>query len=155
MKDFFNKYKQGFDIWMLAGVVLVLLPEIVYACIPAFSGLFPYKIPEIFSRIFQAAGCFLLVFFVLREPPEKKPFFDSLYLTASLALLLDYTAWILFFCGISTFGVVIFLKVCPCIFLLLVSFEKKHMLAAIPLAAYSLISIVSFCIAVISGGVAF
>ena len=71
------------------------------------------------------------------------------------ALLLDYSAWILFFCGISTFGVVIFLKVCPCIFLLLVSFEKKHMLAAIPLAAYSLISIVSFCIAVISGGVAF
>lgn len=155
MKEYLQKYKQGIDFWALIAVVMVVLPEIVYACIPAFTGLFPYHVPEIFARIFQAAGCILLVFFVLREPPEKKPFFDSLYMTATLALLLDYTAWILYFCGITTFGVVIFLKVCPCVFLLLLTFEKKNALAAIPLAAYSLISIVSFCIAVVSGTAAF
>ncbi len=149
MKEFLKKYKKGFEFWMLAGVVLVLLPELVYLCIPAFTGLYPYKVCEIFSRIFRVAGCLLLVFVVLREPPEKKPFFDSLYLTAALALLLDYTAWILFFCGISTFGITVFIKVCPCVCLILFSMEKKNYLAAGSFAIYSVIDIFSFCIGAI------
>lgn len=139
----------------LVAVFAVLLPEIVYACIPSFSGLYPYKITEIFARVFQAAGCVLLVFFVLRDPPEKKPFFDSLYMTAALALLLDYTAWILFFCGVTNFGALIFLKVCPCVSLVLISIEKKNYLASAPLAAYSLLEIIPFCVAAILGTVAF
>lgn len=153
MNNFFKQYKFGFDLLALVFCVAVLAPEIVYSFIPSLKGLETYRAVDIFARVFQAAGCILLIFLVLQEPPEKKPFFDSLYLTASLSLMLGYAAWILFFCGVKNFAVLVFLKVCPCVTLLLVAFEKKNYFAAVPLGLYALLQIIPFIVGVITGAV--
>ena len=146
MKKFLEKFRWGFDFWALILFAVLMLPNIIYWCIPDFSGLGGDGIIDTFANILQVFGVGLLIFLVQREREEKrekKYFFDSLFMTASLLVLLYYAAWIIYFCGTLNFGVILFLAGCPCVSLILFATERKNYIALVPLAIFSILHIIS------------
>ena len=146
MRKFFEKYKWGFDFWALVLFAVLMLPNIIYWCIPEFSDLGGDGVIDTFANILQVFGVGLLIFLVQKEGKEKKEkkyFFDSLFMTASLMLLLYYAAWMIYFFGTLNTGIVLFLAGCPCIALILFAIERKNYIALVPLAIFGVLHIVS------------
>lgn len=153
MKKFFEKYKLGFDFWALILFALIMIPNIVYWCIPAFTDLNMDGTMDTFARIFQVIGVALLLFMVKKpqeetdgkkeEQTQSKPFFDSLFMTVSLLVLLYYAAWIIYFCAALNTGIILFLAGCPCLALLMFAVERKNYFALAPLAIFSVLHILS------------
>ena len=146
MRRFLEKYKWGFDFWALILFAVLMLPNIIYWCIPDFSDLGGDGIIDTFANILQVFGVGLLIFLVEKkgeEKKEKKYFFDSLFMTVSLLVLLYYAAWIIYFCGTLNTGILLFLAGCPCIALVLFAIERKNYFALVPLAMFSILHIIS------------
>lgn len=146
MRKFFEKFKWGFDFWALVLFAVLMLPNIIYWCIPEFSDLGGDGVIDVFANILQVFGVGLLIFLVQKEQEdkkEKKYFFDSLFMTVSLLVLLYYAAWMIYFFGTLNFGVILFLAGCPCIALVLFAIERKNYIALVPLAIFSILHIIS------------
>lgn len=145
MKDLFKKYKFGFDVWGLVLFAVLMLPNIVYWCIPAFNDLGGNSTLDIIATVFEVMGIALLIFVVQKEQ-KRRYFFDSLYLTASLFVVFYYVAWILYFCGFNQMSIIVFLAVCPCAALLLYEIERKNLPALLPTAVFAVLHVISVLI---------
>ena len=148
MKKFLEQYKIGLDFWALVLFALIMLPNIVYWCIPAFSDLDVNSATDTAARVFQVIGVALLLFLVQKpqekkQASEKKPFFDSLFMMVTLLLLLYYAAWIIYFCGTLNVAILLFLAGCPCIALALFALERRNFFALVPLIVFSVLHIVA------------
>ena len=145
MRKFLERYKWGFDFWALILFAMLMLPNIIYWCIPGYSDLGGDGLIDTFANILQVFGVGLLVFLVQKEKAEKKKkyFFDSLFMTVTLLILLYYAAWFIYFFGTLNTGVILFLAGCPCIALVLFAIERKNYIALVPLAIFSILHIIS------------
>lgn len=139
---FLKNYKFGFDFPALLLVLLLLLPNIVYWCIPEFYGLRGDRPIDISALLFEGIGALLLVLFTRKEQ-VKFSFFTLFGTLTWLFLLLDYIAWIFYFCNFFNIAVTLFIAVCPCVSLLSFEAEKKHMLSLAPTAVYALLNIIA------------
>lgn len=138
MKKFLENYKFGVDFWAIVLFALVMLPNIVYWCIPEFNSLDGNGALDAAATVFQVFGVAFL-FFVVQKNRRQKFFFDTLFMTASLTLLLYYAAWVLYFCGIVNRMILIFLAVTPCVALILFALERRNWFAVVPLAVFSVL----------------
>lgn len=141
-KQFLKNYKPGVDLWGLVLFGLLLLPNVVYWCIPKEYHLGGSGALDIAAKVFQAISLVLLVFVVRRER-EKFSFSSPMIYFSSLFLLLYYIAWIFFFCGYGNAAVLLFLAGCPCVTLLLFEIWRKNWIALFPTAVFSVLHIVA------------
>ncbi len=142
MRKLLENYKFGFDFWAAVLFALIMLPNIVYWCIPEFNSLGGNGALDSAATVFQVFGVAFLLCVVQKKRPQKL-FFDTLFMTATLAVLLYYAAWIVYFCGIVNRTILIFLAVAPCVALILFALERRNWFAFVPLAVFSVLHIVS------------
>ena len=143
MKEFLKRYKFGFDFWALILFAAIMIPNIVYWCLPQYDGLSAEGAIDTAATVFQVIGIALLLFVVQRER-KRKAFADSLFMTSCVFLALDYLAWVLYFCGYSNSGVILFLAACPCLALILFEIERRNWFALVPTAVFAVLHIVAF-----------
>lgn len=142
MKHFFKNYKIGFDLWGFILFVLLMVPGIVYWCLPAFNDLGGNAVLDLIALFFQVLGiAFLIV--IVRKHPERRNIFDSLFMMIVALVLFYYVAWIVYFCGFNQLNIILFLTVCPCAALLMYELERKNFLALFPTAVFSVLHIIS------------
>ena len=146
MKDLLKKYKFGIDYWGLGLFALLMLPNIVYWCVPQFGGLGGDKPIDIAANVFQVIAVALLIFIVHKERRKPSLSHPLVYL-AALFLLVYYIAWIFYFVdyfvGYWNYAVVLFLAVCPCVSLVLYETEAKNYPALLPTAVFAILHILS------------
>lgn len=141
----FKEYKWGIDLLGVLLIALLILPNIVYWCIPDFTGLGGDKTVSVIGYLFEALGLAATVAIVRKE---QKPF-SFLSLTGLLAwlfLLLDYIAWIFYFCNFYNIAVVVFLTVAPCVTLLSFQAERKNYIAMAPTGVFTLLHLVALLV---------
>ena len=137
----FKDYKWGFDLLGVLLFALVMLPNIVYWCIPDFTGLDGNQIAAIIGYPFEALGVAAMIFLVRKE--QKKFAFLSLGgLLTWLFLLLYYIAWIFYFCDFYNVAVVLFLTAAPCAALLGFQAERKNYIAMVPTGVFALVHLI-------------
>ena len=139
---FFKNYKWGADLLGILLIALILLPNIVYWCIPAFTGLGGNRALSIVGYVFQALGIAATVALVNKQ---RKPFtFFSLggMLTWTF-LLIDYAAWIFYFCSFYNIAVALFLTVAPCVSLIAFQADRKNYIAVVPTGVFALLHFVA------------
>lgn len=141
MRKLWEKYQTGFDFWALVVYALILLPYIVYWCLPTVTGL-EYGAVTTVSQIFGALSALILIL-VVRKEREKKLLFDSAFTSISLLIMLYLTAWIILFCGKLNFAVTLFVMISPCLALLLLAVDRKNILASVPIAVFFVLQIVA------------
>ncbi len=138
----FKDYKWGCDLLGVLLFALLMLPNIVYWCIPDFTGLDGNKILSAVGYVFQALGIAATVALLHKE---RKPFsfFSLTGLLTWLFLLLYYIAWIFYFCNFYNIAVVLFLTVAPCVSLLAFQAERKNFPAMVPTGVFAILHLVS------------
>ncbi len=138
---FFKDYKWGIDLLGVLLFALVMLPNIVYWCIPDFTGLDGNQILAIIGYPFQALGLAAMIVLVRKE--QKRFSFLSLAgLLTWFCLLLYYIAWVFYFCDFYNIAVVLFLTVAPCAALLSFQAERKNYIAMAPTGVFALVHLV-------------
>lgn len=142
MKRFFGNYKIGFDLWGFILFAVLMIPNIVYWCLPAFNDLGGNALLDFIALFFEVPSIVFLIV-MKRKHPERRHLFDSLYIMTAAMVLFYYVAWIVYFCGFNQLNVILFLTVCPCAALLLYELERKNLLALFPTAVFSVLHIVS------------
>lgn len=141
----FKNYKWSLDLLAALLCALLLLPNLVYWCIPEFTGLAGGPLAAV-ATVFLVAGAAALI--ALRHK-DRKPF-SFFTLTGTLTwlfLLLTYVAWIFFFFGYAHVVVKLFLAVCPCAALLAFEAERKNLAAVVPTAAFVLLYLIAALVA--------
>lgn len=144
-KNFLKQYSLGLDKWALVLFAIIILPNIIAGCVPAFSSRFHENGPlEIAAIVFQVFAIALLVFVVRRERESLS--LSLPIVVALLALICDWIAWIFFFCNYLNVAVWLFLAVMPCIALICFEIERKNVFALPFTVIFSVLHIVSTCI---------
>ncbi len=141
MEKILEKFRFGFDFWAVVLYALLILPYIVYWCLPEVSGV-DNGAMTVASHLFGFFAAAILTVTVRRER-EKKPLFDTAFTSLSLLLLLYYAAWIVLFCGKQNFAVLFFVIISPCLALILMSTDRKNPFAILPLAVFTVLQTVS------------
>lgn len=137
-----KKYRFGLDAWGLALTALLLLPYLVYWCVPALPAI-GFQTPlGISAAVFAAAGVVLLL--AVKEREEKKFSFSyPLVFFAGIFVLLYYIAWIFSFCGYGNLADVLFLAVCPSAALILYEIFRRNYFALGPTAVFAVLYLLS------------
>ncbi len=141
----FKDYKWGIDLLGALLVALLLLPNIVYWCIPDFTGLDGNKALSVIGYVFEALGL-AATLAIVRKEPQRFSFFSLAGLLTWLFLLLDYIAWVFFFCDFYNIAVVLFLAVAPCVALLAFQAERKNYIAMAPTGVFALVHLIAVLI---------
>lgn len=138
----FKNYKWSVDLLGVLLFALLILPFLVYWCIPDFKGIDGQKALAVAAYVFGALGAAALI---ALSNKERKPFsFFSLTGTLTwLFTVLSYVAWIFFFCNYNNVAVALFLAVCPCVALLAFEAERKNYVAVAPTACFALLRFIA------------
>lgn len=149
--NYFKKYRIGIDLWALALFALVMIPNLVFFCVPALQERIYAQTNaiDIAASVFQAIFVILLVFVVRREQ-EKPNLSAPLVLISLVCLLVYYIAWIFVYCDYVNDAVQLFLAVLPCASFILFEIERRHWIALVPTALFSALHVVSIIMYVVS-----
>lgn len=142
-------YKFGFDIWALGLFVLIMIPNIVWFCVPAsddvLRGESVNAALDTAATVFQVIAVAVFIFIINKNRKKLDPF-SPFSFGAVLCLAVYIAAWICYFCGVANAFVIIFLAVLPCLSLGLFELERKCYPALLPTAVFAVLHIVSSCI---------
>jgi len=143
IENFIKKYKFGFSVWGFGLFLLIMVPNIVYFCVPAYRGGLDGDnvVLDTVASVFQAIGLMLLFFIVRREKDQK--LFKTGVTLAAFFFAIYLIAWIFYFCSYRNSAVVISLAVFPCLSLLSFSIGEKNRFSLTVLRIFSILHIVS------------
>lgn len=146
VKTYLKQYSFGLDPWGLLLFAIIMLPNIIAFCIPAFSARFQDNTPlDIAAAVFQVISVALLIL-IVRKDREKIVFSSPLTVATYLAILCYYIAWVFFYCNYLNAAVWLFLAVMPCAALLCFEALRKNVFALPFTAIFAILHIVSACI---------
>lgn len=148
MKKFFGEYRFGFDAWGLLLFAFVMLPNILWFCIPApndvLRGESGTDALDTAATVFQAVAVALLVFAVRGG---GKPRFVSPFTAGTFAFLSCYYAvWTAYYCGAGNTAVLLILAAAPCLSLMSFELERKNLPALFPTTVFAVLHLVSSCV---------
>lgn len=145
---FLNKlkdYRFGFDFWALGLFALIMIPNIVWFCVPALRGDSVNEALDTAGTVFQVIAVAAFVFIANKYRKRLNPA-SPFFLGAALCVVIYIAAWICYYCGKTNAFVIIFLAVLPCLALGLFEIERKCYPALLPTAIFAVLHLVSSCI---------
>lgn len=145
----FKNYKWRVDMLGVLLFALLILPNIVYWCIPEFRDLNGNLGLNIFCNILEVLGVAAMIALARADKSSPFTFFSFTGTFTWLFLLLDYLAWIFFFCGFDNIAVVLFLAICPCVSLISYQAGRKNYVALVPTVAFAFFHIINIAVFVL------
>lgn len=135
----FKKYKVGFDIWGLIIFLIIMIPNFIWFAVPAPNDILRTesitKAVDIIASVCRVLSVVFLCIFINRN--RKKLSITRFSIITISCCLLYFLCWILYYSGAANAVVVLGLTIFPCLVLLFFSFERKNMIAVIPISLFS------------------
>lgn len=135
----FKKYKVGFDIWGLIIFLIIMIPNFIWSAVPAPNDILRIesitKAVDIIASVCRVLSVVFLCIFINRN--RKKLSITRFSIITISCCLLYFLCWILYYAGAANAFVVLGLTIFPCLALLFFSFERKNMIAVIPISLFS------------------
>lgn len=139
-----GNYKFGFDIWGLVLFAVIMLPNAVWFFVPAPNDVLRLQsvtegtdiIASVLQTIFVAAMCF-----IINKKRDKLTL--SPYVFASVCCVVIYfITWILYYNSIVNPAVILSLCISPCLAFLFFAFDRKNVIAVIPISGFMVCHII-------------
>ncbi|MDE7439384.1 MAG: hypothetical protein K2N23_02635 [Clostridia bacterium] len=141
-------YKFGFNLSALVLFALIMLPNIIWFCVPAqndvLRGESSTQILDIFASIFQVATIAALC--ILKNKNAEKLRFSVFLIICGVFCALYYICWIIYYCAVVHTTVLIGLSVFPCISFALYAVDRKNYIALIPTVIFAVLHFTSTAI---------
>ena len=136
-----KNYKFGFDVWALVLFVLIMLPNIIWFCVPSQNDILrnesTTQVLDVFVTVFQVI--MLAVLCAIKNINVEKIKFSLFVILSAVFGLLYYACWILYYCGIVHAVVMLGLCILPCGAFLFYAVDRKNYFALIPIAVFAVL----------------
>lgn len=136
----FKKYKIGFDLWGLIIFLIIMIPNFIWFAVPAPNDILRTesitKVVDTIASICQVLMVIFLCIFINQD--RKKLSFTRFIIATIICCLLYFLCWIFYYSGMTNAIVILGLTIFPCLAFLFFSFERKNMLAVIPISVFSI-----------------
>ena len=141
----FKKYKIGFDIWGLMIFLIIMIPNFIWFAVPAPNDILRTesitKVVDTIASICQVLMVIFLCIFINQD--RKKLGFTRFIIITISCYLLYFLCWIFYYSGVTSAIVILGLTIFPCLAFLFFSFERKNMLAVIPISVFSVCHLIN------------
>lgn len=139
-----KKYRFGFDVWGLLLFIAVMIPNFIWFAVPAPNDILKAEsttriadiIASVSQVIFVAAICFL----INNECDKMKLSFCIKAVVC--CVLLYYTGWVFYYCGIAAPPVILDMTIPPCLVFILFALERKNFIALVPAVIFTVCHII-------------
>lgn len=138
-----NRYKFGFDFLAIIHIFFIMIPNIVWALVPAKNDYLRTEsvtpiidlIGSIFQVIFIATLCFIV--------PKDKSKNKTLLITSWCCIIFYLIIWILYYRGIGNIiSIILSLSIAPCMAFMFYELGVKNYLAIFPTAVFTICHII-------------
>lgn len=149
-----NRYKFGFDFLAIIPIFFIMIPNIVWALVPAKNDYLRTEsvtpiidlIGSIFQVIFIATLCFIV--------PKDKSKNKTLLIGSWCCIIFYLIIWIFYYMGIGNIiSIILSLSIAPCVAFMFYELGVKNYLAIFPTAVFTIchiiFSVVNFMINVL------
>ena len=144
-----KRYRWGFEPWALLLFALIMLPNILWAWLPAPQDVLRVEsltpVTDMIAGAAQAATIAALV--LLRHERCPQTVRSGLCAASALCVLGYWLAWALYYQGMTAAPVILMMTLLPCAALLLFALNRRNQLA---LAAGSAFAVCHFVFAMIN-----
>ncbi|MFO7161653.1 MAG: hypothetical protein DIU81_009265 [[Clostridium] cellulosi] len=134
-----KKYRIGFDVWGLLLFLIIMIPNILWFAIPAPNDILrtdsSTKPIDAVASVCQVLMVVTLCIVVNRE--KKKMTFSPIIIAVLLCCLAYFVCWGCYYAGAINPVVILGLTIPPCIAFLLLSIERKNVIAVIPIVLFT------------------
>ena len=128
-----RKYKMGFDLWGPLLFLAIMLPNIIWFLVPAPTDILRNTsitpvvdtVASVFQVIMVAAIC------MLRNTTGGSPMDVGWKYGITVAVLLYFAGWVLYYAGMTNVVVIMDLCVAPCVAFILFALARKNTVALV------------------------
>lgn len=126
-------HKFGFDFYAAILFAAVMLPNIIWAFVPAPNDVLSLPSEtsalDIAATVFQALSIAALVIIVYKNAGKRNTLWS---LTAYIPTTAYYVCWIVYYCGVTSGALFVFTAVLPCVaFTVYAAFRKNYVAVAL------------------------
>lgn len=134
-----KNYKFSFDVWGLAIFLIIMIPNFIWFAIPAPNDILRTEsktavidtIASVFQVLFAVSLC------VIVNKNRGRLRFTPKIITAACFTIIYFVGWVLYYAGITSPFVMIFLTLPPCLAFLFFSLDRKNYIAAVFILAFT------------------
>lgn len=135
-----GKFKMGFDQWGLAIFFIIMIPNLIWAAVPAPNDILRIEslTPEIdtVASVFQVLTVMLLC--ILVNQNCKKPMARHYFVGITAATVAYYMGWVLYYMGVTGPLIVLDLCIAPCLAFILFAMARKNTAAVTTSVAFAI-----------------
>lgn len=134
-----KNYKFSFDVWGLAIFLIIMIPNFIWFAIPAPNDILRTEsktavidtIASVFQVLFAVSLC------VIVNKNRGRLRFTPKIITAACFTIIYFVGWVLYYAGITSPFVMIFLTLPPCLAFLFFSLDRKNYIAAVFISVFT------------------
>ncbi|HHU53416.1 MAG TPA: hypothetical protein GXZ43_04980 [Clostridiaceae bacterium] len=134
-----KKYKFGLDVWSLVLFLLIMIPNFIWASIPAPNDIL--RAESISKTIDLATFIFRILMIAtlccLKNNETQRISLTPLIVFTGISCLLYYFSWFAYYQGLVDTIVILGLSVTPCLSFLLYAIDRKNLIAIIPILLFT------------------
>ena len=136
----YMKYRLGFDGWGLVLFLLVMIPTIIWSFVPAPDDVLRTEsvtpVLDTVVSVLQilAVACLCVLINKTRSKLQLSP----LVILAIVCIVLYYAGWVLYYHGLTSAWVILFLTIPPCLALVFFAADRKNLPAVLLTASFAL-----------------
>lgn len=135
-----RKYRFAFDLWGLLLFLLIMLPNFIWAAVPAPNDILRGEsytpIIDSIGSVCQVLMAAALCLLVNRERGPLGP--TRLILTAGGCVLLYYAGWVCYYLAFAGPPVILLLTLPPCLAFGFFAYDRKNAVAMLPIAVFTI-----------------
>ena len=128
-----RKYNIGFDLWALVLFVAIMLPNGIWFLVPAPEDIL--RSASITAVIDTVASVFQVILVVaicvLRNAAGRSPMGVGWKYGITVAVLLYFAGWVLYYAGMTNAVVIMDLCIAPCVAFILFALARKNAVALV------------------------
>ncbi len=126
-----QQYRFGFDIYGLALFLILMLPNIIWFAVPAFNDVLRTEsetpIIDTLGMVFQVLMITTLCFVRYKD---VQPLRLSVRMwSVGACIVIYFIGWILYYMGVTSVVVFVFLMLMPCLAFVLYALDRKNIIA--------------------------
>lgn len=140
-----KNYKFGFDIWALVLFALIMLPNIIWFCVPSQNDILrnesTTQVLDVIVTVFQVIMLATLCMF--KNVNAEKIKFSLFFILSTIFGLLYYVCWVLYYANVVYAVVLLGMCILPCCAFVFYALDRKNYFALIPIVVFCILHLTS------------
>ena len=140
-----KKYKFSFDAWGLALFLLIMVPNVIWAAIPAPNDILRQEsvtpLIDIIASICQVIMIAALCLLIRKDMPRITMRSKWLWICTT-SIIIYFICWVLYYSGVTEKHILLSLSIFPWISLITYEIDRKNWIALIPTLVFTVLHII-------------